>query len=128
MTKNKSPFEIPADMRKMTEQSMEQVRTAINGYLQFFQRAMPANTMGGTELSNKVLTYAEKNVANAFEFAQRLTQVTDVQELAKLQAEFLQAQMQAMAEQAKDLGETATKAVMEAVKGIGVTPPGGPSS
>lgn len=120
MTKNKSPFEIPTDMRKMTEQSMEQVRTAINSYLQFFQRAMPANAMGGTELSNKVLSYAERNVANAFEFAQRLVQVKDVQELAKLQAEFIQAQMQAMTEQAKDLGETATKAVMDAVKGVGV--------
>ena len=34
-------FEFPTDMRKMTEQSMEQVRTAIHGYLQFFQRAVP---------------------------------------------------------------------------------------
>ena len=34
-------FEIPTDMRKMTEQSLAQVRTAINGYLQFFQRAVP---------------------------------------------------------------------------------------
>ena len=74
------PFEIPTDMRKMTEQSMEQVRTAINGYLQFFQRAVPGNVMGGSELSNKVLGYAERNVASAFEFAQRLVQVRDVQE------------------------------------------------
>jgi hypothetical protein len=43
-------FEIPTDMRKMTERSMEQVRTAINGYLQFFQRAVPSNVMGGSEL------------------------------------------------------------------------------
>ena len=34
-------FEIPTDMRKMTEQTLQQVRTAINGYLQFFQRAVP---------------------------------------------------------------------------------------
>jgi hypothetical protein len=76
-------FEIPTDMRKMTEQSMEQVRSAINGYLQFFQRAIPGNVMGGSELSNKVLGYAELNVASAFEFAQRLVQVRDVDELTK---------------------------------------------
>ena len=58
-------FEIPADMRKMTEQTMEQVRTAINRYLQFFQRAIPPNVAGGLELSNKVLGYAERNVASA---------------------------------------------------------------
>jgi phasin len=119
MTKNKSPFELPTDVRKMTEQSMDQVRTAINGYLQFFQRAVPGNVMGGNELSNKVMNYAERNVANAFEFAQKLVQVKDVQDLVKLQTEFIQSQMQAMTEQAKDLSETATKAVMDAVKGVG---------
>ena len=35
----------------------------------------------------------------------------DVQALAKLQMEFIQAQMQAMSEQAKELSETATKVV-----------------
>jgi len=110
------PFQIPTDMRKMTEQSMEQVRAAINGYLQFFQRAVPGDVMGGSELSNKMLGYAERNVARAFEFAQRLAQVRDVQGLVTLQMEFIQAQMQAMTEQAKDLSETATKALMDSVK------------
>jgi hypothetical protein len=109
-------FEIPTDMRKMTEQSMEQVKTAINRYLQFFQRAIPGNVMGGSELSNKVLGYAELNVASAFEFAQRLVQVRDVDELTKLQMEFVRGQMQAITEQAKDLSETATKLVMDSLK------------
>ncbi len=109
-------FEIPTDMRKMIEQSMEQVRTAINGYLQFFQRGIPSNVMGSSELSNKVFGYTERNVASAFEFAQRLVQVRDIQALAKLQMEFIQAQMQAMTEQAKDLSETATKALVDSAK------------
>ena len=110
------PFEIPTDMRKMTEQSMEQAKTAISGFLQFFQRGVPSNVMGSSELSNKILGYAERNVASAFEFAQRLVQVRDIQALATLQMEFIQAQMQAMTEQAKDLSETATKAMMDSAK------------
>lgn len=43
-------------------------------------------------------------------------QVRDAQELTKLQADFMQAQMQAMTEQAKDLSETATKALTERAK------------
>ena len=87
---SKTPqFEIPTDMRKITEQSMEQVKTAINGYLQFFQRGIPSNVTGSSELSNKVFGYAERNVASTFEFAQRLVQVKDVQGLAKLQMEFV---------------------------------------
>ena len=119
---SKTPqFEIPTDMRKMTEQSFQQVRTAINGYLQFLQRAVPGDVMGGSELSTKILGYAERNVASSFEFAQRLVQVRDIQGLVSLQMEFIQAQMQAMTEQAKDLSETATKALMAGVK----TPPKG---
>ena len=109
-------FKIPTDMRKMTEQTLEQVRTAIHSYLQFFQRAVPGDVMGGSELANKILGYTERNVASAFEFAQRLVQVRDIQGLISLQAEFVQAQMQAMTEQAKDLSETATKALTERVK------------
>ena len=63
-----------------------------------------------------LFTYAEKNVASAFEFASRLAQVRDVQDLAKLQMDFIQAQMQAMTEQAKNLSETATKAMMDGLK------------
>ena len=119
MTENKSPSEIPTDVRKMTEQSMQQVRTAIDSHLRFFQRAVPGNVMGGNELSNKVLNYAERNVHNAFAFAHKFVQVKDVQDLVKLQTEFIQSQMQAMTEQVKDLSETATKTVMDAVKGVG---------
>ena len=40
----------------------------------------------------------------------------DAQELTKLQADFMRAQMQAMTEQAKDLSETAAKALTERAK------------
>ena len=36
------PFEIPTDMRKVTSQSMEQARTAINGFSTSFRAKFPA--------------------------------------------------------------------------------------
>ena len=117
MTAGTTPqFEIPTDMRKITEQSMNQVKTAISAYLDFWKHSVPENVVGGSALSDKALAYAEKNVASAFEFAGRLAQVRDVQELAKLQMDFIQAQMQAMTEQSKNLSETTTKAMMDALK------------
>ena len=47
----------------------------------------------------------------------------DVQDLTKLQMEFIQAQMQALGEQVKDLGETISKAAADSAK-----TPGGLSS
>ena len=49
----------------------------------------------------------------------------DIQALANLQLEFIQAQMQAMTEQAKDLSEAMTKAMMDSLK---IPPKGGLSS
>ena len=117
MTGGTTPqFEIPTDMRKMTEQSMEEVRTAINAYLDFFKRSVPEDILGGSALSDRILAYAELNLASAFEFAGRLAQVKDIQGLAKLQMDFIQAQMQAVAEQAKYFSETMTKAMMDSLK------------
>ena len=124
MTGNIPPFEVPSDVRKVTEHSLDQVRSAIDGYLKFFQRAVPGDVMGGSELSNKVLGYAVHNVATAFDFARKLLQVRDVDELGRLQMEFMRAQMQAMTEQAKDLSETAAKVVMDGLK---IPTKGGPS-
>ena len=103
-------------MRKMTEQSLEQVKTEINAYLQFFKQDVPENVIGGSALSDKIRGYAERNIASAFEFAQRLAQVNNVQDIFMLQTEFMRAQIQAMAEQAKDLGETTTKALADSMK------------
>ena len=43
-------------------------------------------------------------------------QVKDVQDLVKLQIEFIQSQMQALGEQVKDLSETVSKAAMDSAK------------
>ena len=48
--------------------------------------------------------------------AGRLAQVKDLQGLAKLQMDFIQAQMQAVAEEAKYLSEAMTKAMMDKLK------------
>ena len=61
MTGSGTPkFEIPTDMRKITEQSLEQVKTALNAYLQFFKQSVPENAIGGSALSDKILGYAER--------------------------------------------------------------------
>ena len=62
------------------------------------------------------MTYAERNVATAFDFAQKLLQARDIQDLVRLQSEFVQTQIKVLGEQAKELGESATKAAMDTIK------------
>ena len=78
---------------------------------------MFASPWAQTDLNKKIQSYAGKNLATTFEYAQKLTKAKDLQELTQIQTEFMQGQMKALSEQAKDLGETATKAATEAFKG-----------
>jgi phasin len=115
-------FEIPADMRAMAEKSVEQARVAFNTFMTAAQEAVStfegqakAAQAGAKDLSEKALSYAERNVGNTFAFADRLLHAKDSQELIRLQTEFVQSQMKELAEQAKELGESAAKLAMKAV-------------
>jgi len=106
------------DMSAVAGQTMEQARGAMENYLDFFQKSMSASPWAGTELNKKMADYAQQNVATAFGFAQKLTQAKDLQDLVRIQTEFLQTQMKSLTEQAKDLSETTTKATTGAFKDI----------
>jgi phasin len=128
MKPNTPNFEIPAEMRAVAEKSVEQAKTAFNNFIQAAQQAVAtfeeqvkASQSGAKDVSKKAMSYAERNVATTFDFAQKLLQARDVQEVIRIQTEFVQAQMQALSEQAKDLGEIATKAAMESVKQVKTT-------
>jgi phasin len=116
-------FDVPNQMRQMAEQSLEQARKAMDGFLGAAQKAVTtmetqaaAAQSGAKDVGTKAVGFAEQNIANSFAFAQRLVRAKDVQEVMAIQQEFLQAQMKAMQEQAKDLGSHATKLAMETAR------------
>jgi len=116
-------FEVPTQMRQFAEQSLEQARKAMDGFIGAAQKA--ATTMetqaaaaqsGAKDVGAKAMGFAEQNIASSFEFAQRLVRAKDMKEFMAIQQEFLQAQMKTMSEQAKDLGSHATKVAMDNAK------------
>jgi phasin len=115
-------FEVPAELRAMTEKSMEQARVAFNAFMSAAQQAVSqfeghakAVQAGAKEVSEKAMSYAERNVANTLAFADRLVRAKDVQQVIALQTEFAQAQMKELAAQAKELGEAASKIAMKSM-------------
>jgi hypothetical protein len=64
---------------------------------------------GLSELSDKLLRYAELTFARVFQFVQGLTQVKDIYDLTKLQTEFIEAQISAMTELVRDMSENTNK-------------------
>jgi phasin len=116
-------FEIPSEMRAMAEKSVDQAKKAFESYMDAATKAVnvaesSAGSMqeGAKELGRKALGFAEDNVTASFEFAEKLVRASGPEEVMRLQAEFVQAQMRALSEQAKALGTTAAKAASEAAK------------
>jgi phasin family protein len=105
-------------------QIIDQARGAMENYLDFFEKSMHATPWAETDLSKKIQDYAGKNVAATFEFAQRLTQAKDLQDLVRIQNEFTRMQLNTLIEQSKDIRETTTKAATDALKAIRNEPSG----
>ena len=95
-------FDVPTQMRQFAEQSVEQAKKAVDGFLTAAQKT-------ATTLETQANT-AQANINNSFAFAQKLVRAKDIQEVMALQQEFLQQQMQALQSQATDLGATAAQA------------------
>jgi phasin len=109
---------VPPEMRKFAEQSVTQAKKAFDDLMTATQRAVStfeghasAAQTTAVELQRKVVGYSERNVSASLEFAQNLLQARDPEALMKLHADYVKAQMQALAEQARDLTQHAAKAV-----------------
>ena len=108
---------LPPEMRKFAEQSVQQARKAFDDLMTATHRAVStfeghASSVQASalELQRKVVGYSERNVAASLEFAQKLVTAKDPQDVVKLHADYVKTQMQAMAEQSKDIAQHAAKA------------------
>ena len=113
---DKSNFEVPPEMRAMAEKSVEQAKKAIDGFIAAARHAAStvdnqasAARFGAKEVGDLAMRYAERNIVSSFEFAQSLLRAKDVQEVMKLQSDYAKQQLTVLAEQAKDLGQKASK-------------------
>ena len=117
MAKDTNPSEdLNANAKQVVEQTMEQMQGAVDNYFNFIQKTMSSYPLGGTEFGEKLRSYAQKNIAATNEYVNKLSLAKDLQEVIRIQTEFVQTQFNAFGEQTKSLAETFTKASTEAVK------------
>ena len=106
-------FEQPIDE---IERTVEQMLGAVDNYFNFLQKTISSYPLGGTDLGEKLKSYAQQNIAATHEFVRKLSRAGDFYDIARIQTEFMQEQMSAFGEQAKNLGEASSKAVADAMK------------
>jgi phasin len=114
-------FELPPEMRALAERSVEQARQAFDGFISAAHQAVTAlegqaetARKGAKDVTEKAMSFAQQNIASSFELAQQLVRAKDVQEVLRLQSDYVRKQMQVLTEQARVLGESTGKAAKDA--------------
>jgi phasin len=115
-TNTAEQFQIPPEMRAIAAKTVEQAKQAVEGFISAAQRTVStfegkaeAARKGAKDVGQMAMTYAEQNLASSFDFAQQLVRAKDVQEMLELHASYVRTQMQVLAEQAKEIGESTRK-------------------
>jgi phasin len=113
-----SNFEIPTEVRQLAVKSVDEAKRAFDILVVAAQKITTslagqaaAAAQSGSKHS-KVRTFAERNVASCFEFAQKFVHAKNVQEVMQLQAELVKTQLQAVLEQTTELADAAIKTVV----------------
>jgi phasin len=116
-------FPIPPEMRAIAEKSVEQAKQALEGFMSAAHHTVSvlegqAETArkGAKDVSEKAMDFAEKNITSSFDFAQKLVRAKDVQEMLELQTTYIKTQMQVLADQAKELGQSTGKMARDPLK------------
>ena len=111
---NQNPFEIPEQMRKMAEQSVEQARTTYGQFMDAMLNAqnmwlssMPHNaaTDGFKEVQALGVKFARENSDAALNLASDLSKAKDYSEVLSIQSRYAQNQMQTFALQGQEMAQ-----------------------
>ena len=118
MAQNQS-FEIPQQLREMTEKNLEQASAAYGQFMDGMTQAMGMwwNALGPNEMiagfkavQDRAAGFAKENADAGFALATSLAKAKDIQEVLALQTQYAQSQMRNYAVQAQELGRLMAEA------------------
>jgi phasin len=113
------PFELPQQLRELTEKNVEQARAVYGQFMDAMTQAtgMWLNALPSNELTSrfeavqkKAIRFAKQNAEAGFALADELANAKDIQDVLALQSRYAQTQMQNYALQAQELGRLMVEA------------------
>ncbi|HEV2698869.1 MAG TPA: phasin family protein, partial [Terriglobales bacterium] len=91
-------------------QITERTKHAMEGYFSWLQNAMSASPWSNVDSNKKFMSYATDNVTAAVGLVQKLSHAKNLEDVVKIQAEFMSKQLDSFNEQTKAIVEICTKA------------------
>jgi hypothetical protein len=93
------------------KQTTAHAYSATDYYFDHLKKTIASAPSGGTEFEAKVKACAEQNISATQEYVRELTYAKDIQDILRIQMEFVRSQLEAFGEQANSLGEAYIKVV-----------------
>ena len=112
-------FEIPQQLRDLTEKNLEHARTAYGQFMDAMTQAMgvwtsasPASSMtaGFKVVQDRAVKFAKQNADACFNLASELANAKDLTDVLSIQSRHAQTQLQAYALQAQELSRLMVEA------------------
>jgi phasin len=107
----RSGFQVPEEMRNMAERSLTQAREALENFWRASRQSAETvektgdRVQAGTrDMARRAFSSAEQNIRTTLDYAARLVRARDLQEAARIQAEFVRSQAEAMQTQMREFG------------------------
>jgi len=117
-TMTKIPYEVPAEIRDLTEKSVNEARKVFERFVEAAQTAtaqaegtVAVLQSSAKEVGASAISFTEANVKAAFDLALKLVRAKDFQEIVTVQSDYVKTQAAAFEEQAKELRTAVAKNV-----------------
>jgi len=94
----------------------ERTRHAMEIYVTWLQKAMSGSPWTNVDVNKKLLTYATENVTAAVGLVEKLSHAKNLEDVVKIQTEFVSKQLGCLNEQTKTIMEVCTKAAQDMAK------------
>src|SRR4051812_40510494 len=111
----KTMMQVPPQVREMAEKTVEQAEKAFGTFMEAASKTTGMLPAAGNDLPKKVLSLTEENMKAAFDHAKALIHASDINEIMRLQTEFVQKQFATATEQMKQLGGSFNEAAKKVV-------------
>jgi len=111
MTDQTTQMEVPAPVREFAEKSVDQAEKAISSFMESASKSVAMVPGPMTDVAKQTLAITEANLKASFEHARNLMKAKDIDEVMKLQSEFMRKQFGTVTEQFQRMtGGTASAA------------------
>ena len=103
------------NVRTMLNETLGRLRKGSDEYFALLEKGLTSSPLPIADKAKQFCDFMQRNVTATFDLGDKLTRAKDMQDALKMQSEFFQDQMRALTDQARNMGETAMKAMTGAM-------------